>query len=69
MSREVNLINGQWVNGEGQGFSSTNPANNELLWQGEAASADQVNGAVNAAREAFYTWADTSFEQRLARRN
>jgi succinylglutamic semialdehyde dehydrogenase len=62
----VNLINGQWQAGEGEGFISINPANNEQLWQGEAASAAQVNAAVDAAREAFIPWADMSFDDRLA---
>lgn len=62
----VNLINGQWLAGEGENFVSINPANNQQLWQGEAASEAQVNAAVDAACEAFIPWADTSFEQRLA---
>jgi len=62
----VNLIKGQWLAGEGESFTSINPANNQSLWQGEAASESQVDSAVVAAREAFIPWADTTFEQRLA---
>jgi succinylglutamic semialdehyde dehydrogenase len=66
MTKQVQFINGQWLVGEGKQFSSFNPAKNEQLWQGEAASASQVDAAVNSSREAFYQWADFSFAQRLA---
>lgn len=66
MSHNTQFIAGSWLVGEGPAFTSTNPANNELLWQGNAASPAQVNTAIESAREAFYKWADLSFEQRLA---
>lgn len=66
MSKKVQWINGQWEIGQGASFSSTNPANNELLWQGESAAKEQVATAIDSAREAFYDWMDTSFEDRLA---
>ncbi len=66
MTNPVQFINGDWLAGEGKAFSSINPAKNDQLWQGEAASATQVDTAINGAREAFYKWADFSFDQRLA---
>jgi succinylglutamic semialdehyde dehydrogenase len=65
MKRPVQFIQGQWVAGEGSSFISLDPAKNKHVWQGESASAAQVNTAVQAAREAHYLWADLSFEQRL----
>ncbi|KJY91251.1 succinylglutamate-semialdehyde dehydrogenase [Pseudoalteromonas piscicida] len=59
------LINGEWIAGQGASFSSVNPANNEVIWSANAATAEQVDGAVKAAREAFYSWSDMSFEARL----
>ncbi|MEZ7208427.1 MULTISPECIES: succinylglutamate-semialdehyde dehydrogenase [unclassified Pseudoalteromonas] len=59
------LINGEWIAGQGASFSSVNPANNEVIWSANAATAEQVDGAVKAAREAFYAWSDMSFEARL----
>ena len=32
------LINGSWVDGEGTAFESINPARNEVVWQGHAAT-------------------------------
>ena len=66
MSIKTQFINGVWGKGEGAAFNSTNPANNEELWQGSSASEKQVEEAINSARQAFYQWADKSFEQRLS---
>ncbi|MGI0154224.1 succinylglutamate-semialdehyde dehydrogenase [Pseudidiomarina sp. WS423] len=60
------FINGEWVSGEGDLFKSINPARDEIIWEGKAASAEQVDTAVLAAREAFVAWAERSFEERLA---
>jgi len=59
------FINGEWVSGEGDLFKSINPARDEIIWEGKAASAEQVDTAVLAAREAFVDWAGRSFEERL----
>jgi succinylglutamic semialdehyde dehydrogenase len=59
------LINGSWVDGEGTAFESINPARNEVVWQGHAATDNQVDAAVMAARQAFPNWADSTVEERL----
>ncbi|GEK11516.1 succinylglutamate-semialdehyde dehydrogenase [Pseudoalteromonas sp. McH1-7] len=59
------LINGEWIAGQGESFSSVNPANNDVIWTANAATAAQVDSAVKAAREAFYSWSDMSFAARL----
>ncbi|TMP29888.1 succinylglutamate-semialdehyde dehydrogenase [Pseudoalteromonas rubra] len=60
------FINGEWRLGEGAAFASVNPANNEEIWRANAATAEQVDSAVKAAREAFYSWSELAFEERLA---
>ena len=65
MSHQAQFINGQWLAGEGHNFSSVNPANNDVIWQANTATAAQVSAAVDAAREAFIPWSDKSFEARL----
>ena len=47
------LINGQWVEGSGKAFDTTNPATGEVLTQVAEASAKDVDQAVAAARKAF----------------
>ena len=39
--------------GLGHAFNSVNPANNDVIWQANTATAEQVDSAVNAARQAF----------------
>ncbi len=66
MTRAVQFIGGHWQTGEGAVFRSVNPASGEVLWQGRAASADQVEQAVAAAREASLVWADTTASERIS---
>ena len=66
MSQAIQLINGQWQVGLGHEVSSVNPARNEVIWQGQSASKEQVNTAVESARSAFESWADMDIEARIA---
>lgn len=66
MKHAEQYINGQWLNGEGASFVSLDPAKNRQIWQGQAATASQVDLAVSSARDAQYHWAGLSFEQRTA---
>ena len=66
MSQNTHFINGQWLTGEGQQMTSTDPAKNLVVWTGNTASPSQVDSAVSAAREAFIEWSFSSFEHRLA---
>lgn len=59
------FIKGQWLAGEGQAMSSSNPAKGETLWQGNAATPAQVDAAVAAAREAQFDWFMLGFDGRL----
>ncbi len=60
------MIGGQWQAGEGAALTKRDPVGGQTLWQGEGASTDQVGQAVAAARQAFESWARTSFEERRA---
>lgn len=66
MTNSIQFINGAWEAGEGQKFDSVDPARNEVIWSGESASANQVEKAVMAARQAFPEWAEKSVDERLA---
>ena len=46
-------------------FISTNPATGETVWEGEAATTEQVGAAVEAARAAFPDWADRPRQDRI----
>jgi succinylglutamic semialdehyde dehydrogenase len=57
-------INGDWITGEGEKRTKTNPVGQETLWQGNDASPDQVEQACRAARAAFPAWAKLPFATR-----
>ena len=62
----IQFINGQWVAGQGSTLESVNPANNEVIWQGQTATPAQVDEALKAARAAAFSWAQLGFEKRQA---
>lgn len=57
-------INGDWITGQGERRSKTNPVSAERLWQGNDADAAQVSEACQAARAAFPRWARQPFAAR-----
>jgi succinylglutamic semialdehyde dehydrogenase len=65
-AQQQQLINGAWVAGAAETFTKHDPVSGALLWHGEAASSEQVAGAVDAARGAFPGWARTPFAERQA---
>ena len=60
-----NLINGEMVE-TGEWLDVVNPANEEVIGQVPACKKDDLDKAVAAARAAFKTWKNTSFEERQA---
>ena len=58
-------INGHWVHGSGTAFSSQNPVNHHIVWQGNHATQQEVQAAYEAARKASQTWSSLSLEQRI----
>ena len=62
--REQLYINGQWCPAHGNTRAITNPANGEFIAQITEASDQDVDQAVQAARDAFYQWSITPSEVR-----
>lgn len=60
----THYINGTWQPGQGEPMRSTDPAYGKTLWEGQQASAAQVDTAMQAARAAFPAWSLTSLEER-----
>lgn len=58
------FIDGQWRAASGPAFASRNPGTGETVWSGQAATAEEVDRAVSAARRAFGAWSHTSLEAR-----
>ncbi|NQD38763.1 succinylglutamate-semialdehyde dehydrogenase [Permianibacter sp. IMCC34836] len=60
------FINGNWQAGHGERFHSTNPVSQQPVWQGNAASRNDVDAAINAARTAFAHWRNRTLDERIA---
>lgn len=60
------FIAGVWQAGQGEVFESLNPVSQALIWQGQGATAAQVEAAVQAARQAFPAWGRRPLEERIA---
>ncbi len=65
MERKTHFIDNKWIEGKGENFSSLNAATDEVTWEGNAASDQEVIDAVNAAVSAFEAWADMTVEDRI----
>lgn len=61
-----NYINGNWVIGTGEKFNVVNPADGQIIWQGNEAAEAEVQQACNAARASFAVWAQIGLESRIA---
>ena len=61
----THYIAGHWQVGQGDVLESRNPVSQQVLWQGNEASAEQVDSAVHAARAAFAQWAAAPLQQRI----
>ncbi len=59
------LINGEWREGAGSNFSSSDPATGDVVWTGKAATKSDVEDAVSAAGAAFEPWALTPIAKRI----
>ncbi|HSZ54869.1 MAG TPA: succinylglutamate-semialdehyde dehydrogenase [Tepidisphaeraceae bacterium] len=65
MPAQSHFIDGKWIQGAGSAFRSIDPATGQVVWEGAAAMAEEVDHAVGAARRASESWADTSLQQRI----
>src|SRR5690606_26012776 len=59
-------IGGVWRAGRGTAFASVSPADGRAVWRGAAASQDDVDEAVAAARAALPAWRRTPLDERVA---
>jgi succinylglutamic semialdehyde dehydrogenase len=58
------FIAGHWQPGSGAAFRSIDPATGDAVWSGRAASADEVNAAVESARAASFAWSELPLSER-----
>ena len=65
MNNKNLFYNQQWHGGEGPLLQSENPATAEIIWRGNCASAQQVDAAVESARQGFDVWSMTDLQERI----
>ena len=65
MSAKSHFINGQWIEGAGPDLTCTDPASDQVTWQGHAATDAEVDQAIAAARGACERWIDTPLPRRI----
>lgn len=66
VSEKPLFINGEWVQAHGDAWTKTDPVSQAILWQGNAANAQDVEKACQSARLAFSTWSKTPIAERIA---
>lgn len=59
------FIDGEWREGSGERFVSTDPATGESVWSGQAATTVETGQAVTAARRAFEAWSEADPARRI----
>lgn len=59
-------IDGNWIQGTGDSFSSINPANGKTIWNGTNATHQEIDEAFTSAQKSFKKWASFSVEKRLS---
>ena len=65
MMGKGHFINNIWTEGNGTVLRSNNPATGDIIWQGRAATVDEIDHAVAAADMAFAGWAGLNLQDRI----
>jgi len=60
------FIGGEWIEGAGEEFVSTDPATAEVIFEGRLATPEEVHTAVTAAINSFENWANKTTADRVA---
>jgi succinylglutamic semialdehyde dehydrogenase len=66
MANLSNFINGEWLAGSGAELATIDPSTGRQSWASNASTAQDVERAAQAARDAFEAWAFTPLDQRIA---
>lgn len=61
----THYINGEWIEGAGEGFTSINPADASIVWSGTQATEEEIKAAYDSARNALPQWAALSLQARF----
>ena len=59
-------VAGEWSAGQGAQWQRLSPADEQPVWQGQWATTNQTEQAIEAAQRAFASWSETMLEERIA---
>lgn len=65
MSEPRLFIDGRWLQGHGEPLQSIDPLDQQVVWEGQTANAEDVNHAIQSARQAFRSWRKTPLDERI----
>ena len=65
MAAKSHFIDGQWTDGAGPRFHSTDPATGQPVWEGWAAGPEEIDRAIASARRASGSWAELPLPERI----
>jgi len=65
MPRAQQYIDGNWITGDGPELIKLSPATGRPTWHGHAASVEQIDSAVSAARKALAFWTRRPVSERI----
>ena len=61
----MQFIDGDWIEGQGERLVSISPIDGQSVWEGNEASAEQVDHAFAAASKALDRWAGLALDERV----
>jgi len=64
-TQTTHYLDGEWVVGRGTSFTSINPANGNIVWEGTIATDAEIVAACDAAHRALLSWAKLDFASRV----
>jgi succinylglutamic semialdehyde dehydrogenase len=62
--KKTAFIDGVWTSTHGNSFTSINPSNGKVIWEGNSASNEDIARAIHSGREAFEAWSNLHLSER-----
>ena len=59
------LIEGKWQEGDGDSFSSVNPATQKVIWSGRSCTKDLISKSLKSLRKTHPSWAASPLDERI----
>lgn len=64
-SNDCHYVDGRWIKGSENAFSSISPTTQKIIWEGNTADKKTVDEAVSSAKKAFPSWHHLNLAERI----